>query len=205
MVSLWINAGTIEGAGKIAADGGGGYTNSGGGGGGRIAVYFNSNAFTGTFSAHGGSGVGLAGGAGTIYLQSNSAPVGTLIVDNGGFVGTNTPLGTVTQAVALSLRGNAFANSTNALTLQSLDIDSGALFRANSLASLTLTVLGDALVDTNGAIVADAMGFNPPSGPGSGLVDSSGDGERWRVRWRGRSEFGRRGGRNHLWLLQSTG
>ena len=174
--SLWLSAAALTGTGKITADGGNGYTNSGGGAGGRIAVYFNSNAFTGTFSAHGGPGVGLAGGAGTIYLQTNSAPVGTLIVDNGGFVGTNTPLGTVTQAVALSLRGNALADSAKPLTLQSLAIDSGALFRATLVTSLNLTVLGDTLVDTNGAIVADAMGFNPPSGSGSGNVDSSGNG-----------------------------
>ena len=171
--SLWLTAGTFSGAGSISANGGNGViTNSGGGGGGRIAIYFNSNTFTGTFSAHGGNGVLMPGGAGTILTQSNSALVGQLSLDNGGAPGTNTPLDSLTQALSLSISNGAAASSGVPLTLQSLSIGSNAFFTANSQQSLSLTVLGNAFVDTNGAIFANSTGYDPGAGPGSGSVDS---------------------------------
>jgi hypothetical protein len=127
-------------------------------------------------SARGGAGVDLAGGAGTIFLKTNSASVGQLIVDNAGAAGVNTPLSSLSSTVALVLRNSAQADSTNPLTLQTLSINSAAAFNADSLATLNLTVLGDALVDTNGAIIADAAGYSPAAGPGSGAVDGLGDG-----------------------------
>lgn len=176
--SLFINAGTLGGSAKISVDGGNGDPlAAGGGGGGRIALYFNSDTFTGTLSARGGAGVGLSGGAGTIYIKTNSASLGQLIVDNAGLAGANTPLSSLSNLVALVLRNSAQADSINPLTLQSLSISSAAAFNADSLASLNLTVLGNALVDTNGAIVADGAGYSPAdNGPGSGGVDGFGNG-----------------------------
>src|SRR5205085_5743059 len=54
--SLWLTVGGLSGAGSMTADGGAGSSLSGGGGGGRVAVYYTSNTFTGTFSAKGGPG-----------------------------------------------------------------------------------------------------------------------------------------------------
>lgn len=179
--SLWVNAGTIFGAGNFSANGGNGVTNnSGGGGGGRIAVYFGTNAFTGAISAHGGTGVTLAGGAGTIFLKTNSASAGQLFLDNGGLPGTNTPVDSlsVLSPIPLSISNGATASSGTLLTLQSLSIGSNALFTSSSQtqSTLNLTMLGDAFLDTNAAIIANGTGYNPGSGPGSGRVDFLGDG-----------------------------
>ena len=175
--SLSLNVGTLSGSGKISADGGNGdLLTSGGGGGGCIALYFNTNDFAGPISARGGAGVGLSGGAGTIYLETHSTNVGQVIVDNAGLAGVKTPLDSLNSAVALVLRNSAQADSANPLTLQSLSISSAAAFNADDLAALNLTILGDALVDTNGAIIADAAGYNPAAGPGSGSVDGFGNG-----------------------------
>jgi hypothetical protein len=174
--SVWLTAGLLSGSGKITADGGSGDTfTSGGGAGGRIAVYFNTNLFAGTFSAHGGAGVGLSGGAGTIYLKKNSASVAQLIVDNGGLSGTTTPIGSSPQ-VDLLVRNGGAAESAQTLNLQSLLIASNSKFVALSVGSVNLAVTGDATVETNGAILADATGFGAGSGTGSGSVDYFGDG-----------------------------
>lgn len=175
--SLWLSAKTLSGTGKISADGGNGdVTTSGGGGGGQIAVYFNADAFTGIFSARGGAGVGLSGGAGTIFLETNGLPFSTgsqLTLDNGGSPGANTPLAAFT-APLLILNG-ANASSSSPLTLQSLYIGSGSTFFADSLVPLDITVFGNALIDSNAAIIADADGYNPAAGPGSGILDPFGN------------------------------
>src|SRR5207253_2643137 len=108
--ALWLSAGGVSGSGLIAADGGGGYLpNNGGGGGGRIAIYYTSNSFNGTFSARGGSG-SQYGGAGTIYLKQNDKPFANFIVDNGGVRGTNTSLNGLTGALGdVSILGGAMA------------------------------------------------------------------------------------------------
>jgi hypothetical protein len=180
--SLNLTAATISGTGKISADGGAGDVfTSGGGAGGRIALTFGSNLFSGTISAHGGAGIGLAGGAGTIYLKTNSLSIGQLIVDNGGLAGTTTPLSSPSQPpqltqVALSIRNGGTVDSVVPLTVQSLSISADSGILSHSLVPLNITVLGNALVDTNGIITADAAGYNPGSGPGVGNVDFAGDG-----------------------------
>ena len=175
---LWLTAGTLSGAGKISVDGGDGepFGGGGGGAGGRIAVWYNTNRFTGTYSAHGGAGPFLAGGAGTIYLKTNSLNTAGLILDNSGAPGTNTPLDTLPMGVALSTRNGAEANSSLPINLQSLSIGAASGINAESLIPLNLTVAGDAFIDTNGAITADNAGFNAGSGPGVGEVDFFGDG-----------------------------
>ncbi len=175
--SVVINTGTLVGAGRIGTDGGNGdLTSSGGGGGGRIAAYFNSNTFTGTYSAGGGAGVSGNGGAGTIYLKTNSANIGQVIVDNRGAAGTNTPLDSLAQPVALLIRNAAIANSQVPLTLQTLNITSGGSFRALPQNPLNLTLLGDGFIDVNGSIIADGAGYDGTNGPGTGNVDFFGDG-----------------------------
>jgi hypothetical protein len=177
--SLWLSAGTISGSGRISADGGDGelFGSGGGGSGGRIATYFTSNKFTGTLSARGGAGPFLYGGAGTIYLKTNSANFAELILDNHGARGTNTPLDFLTTSnMNLSVSNGAAASAGNALTLQNMLIGPDGIFNANSLAALNLTVRGNASVSQGGAINADAAGDNSGALPGAGGVDSFGDG-----------------------------
>lgn len=99
--SIWLNTQGLSGTGVIRANGGNGIANSfgesyGGGTGGRIAIYYQSSAFTETnIQAYaGGNGGAYYTGAGTIYLEHKGTDVakgGRLIIDNnghnGGFAG----------------------------------------------------------------------------------------------------------------------
>jgi hypothetical protein len=176
--SLWLNVGTISGAGRISADGGNGeiFGGGGGGAGGRIAIYFNTNQFTGKLSARGGAGPILAGGAGTVSWKTNSSNIAQLILDDGGAPGANTPLDSLTQTpITLSLSNGAAASSAVPLTLQDLSVGPGGFFNANPMASLRLTVLGNASIAAGGEINADASADGEIV-PGFGTVDSYGDG-----------------------------
>ncbi|HXP62695.1 MAG TPA: hypothetical protein VN829_19505 [Dongiaceae bacterium] len=171
---LWLSAGNLSGNGVISADGGpGDLLEAGGGGGGRIAVYFGTNTFTGSLSAHGGAGAN-AGGAGTIYSRAFAAPLGDLVIDNGGLRGTNTPLSTP-EAFHLTVSGDAVAYplpSAPALLVSSLRVDSGGgLTCLTGQSNLDLMVLGEATVSSNGWISADASGYRGTNGgPGAGSM-----------------------------------
>ena len=81
--SLYVVAQALAGGGAITARGGSSYSTThvygAGGGGGRIALYFQTNDFTGQVQACGGSGQGTGapsgwGGPGTIYTQRGQRP-----------------------------------------------------------------------------------------------------------------------------------
>jgi hypothetical protein len=176
--SIAATARSISGHGRISADGGDGdIFSSGGGGGGRIALISDTNLFAGTISARGGAGATLSGGAGTIYLLNNSSAFPQVLVDNGGQFGVHTPLSNLNGTPApvdLALRHEAVGDPGSNLHLRSLLIDSGAsMVQQLSGPTMNLTVINDALVDTNGAIFNDAAGLSPDNGPGSGSADAS--------------------------------
>ena len=80
--SLYLTVGVLDGDGAITANGGSTGDYNGGGGGGRIAIYYNTNRFTGATSVvggHAGASYGAPGGVGTIYLATN-VNVGPLVV-----------------------------------------------------------------------------------------------------------------------------
>ncbi|MFA5392762.1 MAG: hypothetical protein WC306_03760, partial [Candidatus Paceibacterota bacterium] len=83
--SVWINTGTLAGAGIISANGGNGeINNGGGGGGGRIAIYYTTDSSTVTYQVFGGTMGGdtsRMGGAGTVYLKASSQTYGDLLID----------------------------------------------------------------------------------------------------------------------------
>jgi hypothetical protein len=170
--SIWITAGSLSGGGNLLANGGAGdFLQGGGGAGGRIAVYAGSNQFSGTIEAYGGMGA-VSGGAGTIYSKAANEPVGHVIVDNGGVVGTNTPL-TAPEAFGLTVSGSAVVHPSGApLLFSSLLLDSGGtLTHLATQTNLEITVFGNAVVQTNGVIFVDAKGYNgADGGPGAGLV-----------------------------------
>lgn len=73
--SVFLTVGRLAGNGAITVNGGAtGDIYAGGGGAGRIAIYSSTNVFIGTMTASGGTG-GNPGGAGTIYLGTNVAPM----------------------------------------------------------------------------------------------------------------------------------
>lgn len=168
--SLWLTLNQLSGSGIISADGGRGHLpNGGGGGGGRIAIYYNTNAFTGVLSAKGGLGFG-AGGAGTIYLRRNNSPAPTLIVDNGGTPGTNTPLNELSLQDLDVRSGATVTYSSFSLAVSNLHIAANATLR---FSSLTLSIANSAIIEAGGSILASGgagpgIGQTAPNGSGGG-------------------------------------
>ncbi|MGA3266010.1 MAG: hypothetical protein ABSE16_04220 [Verrucomicrobiota bacterium] len=172
-----LSCATLAGAGIISANGGSSaYSLGGGGGGGMIAMSFTSNLYSGTVSACGGGGA-TYGGAGTIYFQTNSTGQSLVIVDNGGHVGTNTPIGWLgAYTTSLVLRNGAVAVSTSTGTtsfLTSLLIASNAWYIPGSIYPGTVELMvGNATIQAGGGIVTDASGSAQNTGAGPGIGGS---------------------------------
>ena len=167
--SFYLNAYQLAGIGVVSANGGPATGAAGGGGGGRIALNCTSNNFTGQFSAAGGSG-NYPGGAGTIY--SSVSGVKTLVANNGGINGTNTPL-----ADSFSLPNTPFnlniSGSATVVPLTSLPLLSNLTLSASSTltmaaaqSNLVIAVLNNA--DLAGNLNVDYLGYAQSNGPGAG-------------------------------------
>ncbi len=106
--SIYLTVGTLAGSGDIRVDGGAsGGTEEGGGGGGRLAIYYaNDDTFNGIRTAFGGAGY-QRGGAGTIFIKSNSATYGDLVVGNGAVSGSTTTIVESSVFNHLTVRGSA--------------------------------------------------------------------------------------------------
>lgn len=171
--SLWLLPNQLKGTGVISANGGAGQGSGGGGGGGRISISWTSNSFTGPITAFGGVG-SVNGGAGTIYLRpNNQQSFGTLMVNNGGIFGTNTPLDSVGVPIVnwnLTLVSGAIAHATSPLTgLSNLLVSTGGTLTCLATQSnLPLSVPGNVTIASGGAIAVDGKGFTRTNGPGAG-------------------------------------
>ncbi len=167
--SLNLSCTTLAGSGTIAANGGNGADAiGGGGGGGMIAVNFTSNWFAGTISAYGGGGANY-GGAGTVYLKTNSTGQSLLIVDNAGHRGTNTLVSA--SYIGLVLRNGAVAVPYySSQTFSSLFITSNAWLTSGIYypGIVNFTVTGNATIQAGGGIVTDASGSAQNVGSGHG-------------------------------------
>ena len=165
--SLYINGGTLVGAGSISANGGSGAMGvGGGGGGGRIHFNGSANLFTGNITAYGGDG-GARAGAGTVLIQVSGQNT-QLIVDNGGHFGTNTVVQSA-NATDLIVRGGGVACATEIVTFANLYVNSnGWIFPFFSQGSqggqIGLSLTGNATIQAGGGIIADSAGF--PAGQG---------------------------------------
>jgi hypothetical protein len=166
-----LTVGTLSGSGVIAANGGAGNALGGGGGGGRVGIaYTSGNSFSGLVSAYGGTGY-VVGGAGTVYVRytGGPAPIGPVIVDNGGLNGTNTgwPTG-LSSSTDLTVRnGGALAMPTSSQTIGNLLIASNGWINvagAVGINPLTLTVNSNATIQAGGGIVADYGGYSYTNG-----------------------------------------
>jgi hypothetical protein len=180
--SVWLTLNTLTGHGIISANGGTGNGLGAGGGGGRISISYGSNLFAGSILATGGGGYSR-GGAGTIYLKPNLAGAGQVLVDNGGGVGTNTPLSSTyslpTSAFNLTVSGGALVYPQSAFPLFSnVTVNSGgAITLLAGQSSLVLGVLGDLNIGSGSAITVDGKGYTRAAGPGfGGSVASKGAG-----------------------------
>ena len=170
--SVWLTVGTLTGAGTISANGGmgngSGLAGGGGGGGGRIAVQYGMNLFFGATSARGGSGAGI-GGAGTVYTTANNSAWGQVLVDNGGQSGTNTSWSS-SGTVDLTVQGGAVVSPPSSQPIGTLLVASNGWL---SISSQSLTVSGNATIQSGGGIIADGTGSAGNQGTGAGKYSSS--------------------------------
>jgi len=171
--SVWLTAGTLAGAGIISANGGMGDAFGGGGGGGCVALQYRLNTFNGVTSARGGGGYAW-GGAGTIYAKAENQTTGRVLIDNGGHVGTNTPV-YLASPFDLTVTGGAVAHPTSSyLVLSNLLLTGGgALTCLKTQTNLDLAVLRNATIETGSGISVDGKGFAGFTGPGAGQSTNS--------------------------------
>ena len=181
--SIWLTVGTLAGAGSITANGGSGADGvGGGGGGGRISIAYAANDFAGLMTAYGGGGY-AQGGAGTIYTQGRAQSSEQLLLDNGGEIGTNTPLssvfGTPSQPFNLTIGNGAIVcPQTSFPLLNNLTVASGGLLTISSgQTTLDLLVFNNVDVESGGVIAVDGEGYSQTNGPGAGQsLDGDGSG-----------------------------
>ena len=167
---------TLAGSGVISACGGSAAGAAGGGGGGRLALICPNNNFnfTGQLAANGGNG-NWPGGSGTIFTSVSN--VQTLLVDNGGLAGTNTPLSSAFSPPAvpldLDISGGAVVVPLTPLPLLSnLTVAAGSTLTVPAAQSnLFLAVLNNA--NLAGSLNVDHLGYAQSNGPGAGSAVSS--------------------------------
>jgi len=150
--SLWLQATTLSGSGKIVASGGASYY-GGGGGGGHIALQYVSSTFTGTTGAFGATAAyGQYGGAGSIVRTTDSGTP-TLTFDNDG----------VTTGAPTALPSPFSFNGD-------VTISGGAQLGQvpGSEAGLVMTINGSLVIDASAAINMSGCGYAADSGPGKG-------------------------------------
>ncbi len=174
--SLDLTIANLAGTGVISVNGGSGVNAiGGGGGGGMIAINYESetfsNSFTGTISAYGGGGA-TNGGAGTVFIKPINTAQAALILDNGGNRGTNTPISSSEFSPALLLRNGAIAALNEQLTFSTLLITSNAWLvpGPNNSGEIYLTLISNATVQVGGGIIADSYGYAQNVGPGHGAI-----------------------------------
>lgn len=173
--SIAVTAGTLTGFGVISANGGAALGGSGGGGaGGRIALQVTTQTFAGAVTAYGGSGAQF-GGAGTVFVKVGATP-GEVRVDNGGNAGQFTPLATA-QPLDLVVANRAIVYPLTELTNSSLTLKTNGLVTcAPDRSLLTLTVLGDAVIEPGGRVEVSGLGYAPGTGPGAGSASTTAGG-----------------------------
>ncbi len=169
--SIWLTVGALMGNGTISANGGAGSNVgvSGGGGGGCIALYFEEiDGFDGTITAYGGNGWG-GGGAGTIFKKNAAETYGTLVIAANRTNRAATPLDEQTPVVDLEISSAGYVVVTQPLTLASIKVsDPASILSPAAGQPLDLTVMGDVVVSTEGAITATGLGYPSSEGPGAG-------------------------------------
>jgi len=160
----------FHGSGIISANGGSATGAAGGGSGGRIAFgNINSNDFSGQITAYGGNAL-FPGAAGTVFRRINGTP--TLMVDNGGLLATNTPLGSSFSMPAgtfdLNISGTATVVPASPLPLiNNLNLAAGSTLTMPVVRSnLFIAVQHNANVGGN--INLDYLGYAQANGPGAG-------------------------------------
>jgi hypothetical protein len=194
---IYLNVGTLNGGGLIAANGGAGYGwNGTPGGGGRVAIFYaaaNGFDLADKVTAHGGAPQGnFHAAAGTLYFKQTAKPGQLWITSHGTDNGTWTPLGKTGDAafaadsVIVSGSGTVVATAAGApIQVNNLSLLDGAVLTqrpttSSQTYSLQLTVAGSLVVDATSRIDASGLGYpanmtlgNTPTNASSGFSGGS--------------------------------
>jgi hypothetical protein len=169
--SIVLAPANLSGNGTLSANGGAGEpVRGGGGGGGRIVLLAGTNTFAGTLHARGGAGF-VAGGAGTVYLATNSLPAFVLL-DNGGLNGTNTDLSYIGSGASLTISGGASGAFSWVLDLDRLLIaPQGRLCAVPTppqAPSSLMLIVTNAVIQSGGSLSLDGAGYGAKAGLNAG-------------------------------------
>ena len=169
-----LEAGTLSGAGWIAANGGDRANGAASGGGGRVAIYYADgsgfNLLT-NVTAHGGNAGGNAGAVGTVYLKPTGG-LGQLRLDNhGAATGAWTPLGrdadTAYRTEQLVIAGTnvvAMPQHEMPILADTLSVLNGAVLTHQTTTSgqeysLRITVTNGLLIDGTSKMDVSGRGY----------------------------------------------
>jgi hypothetical protein len=176
---IYLAAQRLSGSGSISASGGTGDSLiGGGGGGGRITISCTTKNYAGATAAYGGHGF-MAGGAGTIYVASKSTKYPQVLVDNGGLVGTNTPISSLPSCDLTIANGAQIGVGLNFsdLNIHNLFIGSNSFFFMQPAVQegigLRLYLAGNGTIQSGGGIIADGAGYAAGLGPNPGSTSIS--------------------------------
>ena len=115
----------------------------------------------------------IGAGAGTIYVKAASATVGNVWIGNGGNSGMLTPL-TSPEAFYLTVTNNAGVTVSQGLTVSSLSVATNSYLTCLAGdAGLNVVVLGNALIDSGGALNVDGKGYPVGANLGPGVAPAS--------------------------------
>lgn len=141
-----IRTAIFSGAGQITANGGTGSNVWGGnGGGGRVAIYYETNTFTGTIVARRGTNNHWLsyGGCGTIFMKNPSQNNGVLILDNDTYTTQNyTPITGEFDTIVLRHKGYGQVLPDSTVTFANISSDSWWNVIGYDSGFLTITGLG---------------------------------------------------------------
>ncbi len=167
-----IDCGTLSGDGVLEANGGTGTQSQAGGSGGRLAVYYTTSTFLGSYAAAGGGNSGGSaegGAAGTVYLKDADLPYGDLIIENndGTLVVPVTLLRTTLASFdSISVRNGGrleiLGNDAGPITADTATIDGASSRLTTALRDhkgIDLRLSGALTLSNGAAIVADLGGL----------------------------------------------
>ncbi|MFA6131510.1 MAG: DUF2341 domain-containing protein [Patescibacteria group bacterium] len=148
--SIYLDAGTLSGAGSMTANGGiPCHANGGGGGGGRIAIHYTTNSSTLVPTAYGGwiTGGVRFGGAGTVYWNDKDG-TDNLVIDNNSHDYTSSVIGYNRGRTVLTNSGTPASFTFDTVTIS----NSGDLLLNSdtTIISTTNTWTGGDITDQGG-------------------------------------------------------
>ena len=149
--SIYITTNNLAGSGLIIADGG--ESEYGSGGGGRIAIYYDSNDFTGFIRAFGKSG----GGAGTVFIKSSAQEYGDIIIDNNNSEGVTELLEDCYTFANLKVLNSVHLYLPESLTAANIEVKNNSVLEIQTTS--TFIALEQFEISSSSSLITPAQVF----------------------------------------------